>query len=137
MRTPRKPILLVEDDEVDIMTIQRALRQLRVSNPVVAQEDGERALAWLRDPATEEPWIILLDLNMPVMSGIEFLEVVKNDDELKRFPVIVLTTSEEPQDKVNSFNFSVAGYMTKPLDHQQFVEVMRSIHVYWSVSEIP
>ncbi|CAN7791938.1 response regulator [Caballeronia sp. LjRoot34] len=137
MKTPNKPILLVEDDEVDIMTIRRALKEIHVVNPVIPQENGEQALAYLRDPANEKPCIILLDLNMPVMNGIEFLQVAKNDDELKRFPVVVLTTSEEQQDKVNSFNFSVAGYMAKPVDYRQFVEVMRSIDLYWSISEMP
>ncbi|WP_144159304.1 response regulator [Paraburkholderia sp. BCC1885] len=137
MKTPNKPILLVEDDEVDIMTIRRALKEIHVVNPVIPQENGEQALAYLRDPANEKPCIILLDLNMPVMNGIEFLQVAKNDDQLKRFPVVILTTSEEQQDKVNSFNFSVAGYMAKPVDYRQFVEVMRSIDLYWSISEMP
>lgn len=137
MKTPTKPILLVEDDEVDVMTIRRALKEIHVTNPVLPQENGERALAYLRDPASEAPCIILLDLNMPVMNGIEFLEVVKSDERLRRFPVIVLTTSEEQQDKVNSFNFSVAGYMAKPVDYRQFVEVIRSIDLYWSISETP
>jgi CheY-like chemotaxis protein len=137
MKTPNKPILLVEDDEVDIMTIRRALKELNVVNPVIPKENGEEALGYLRDPANEKPCIILLDLNMPVMNGIEFLQVAKNDDELKRFPVVVLTTSEEQQDKVNSFNFSVAGYMAKPVDYRQFVEVIRSIDLYWSLSEMP
>jgi CheY-like chemotaxis protein len=137
MRAPNKPILLVEDDEVDIMTIRRALKEIHVGNPVVSQENGESALEWLRDPAHDRPCIILLDLNMPVMNGIEFLQVVKNDEDLRRLPVIVLTTSEEQQDKVNSFNFSVAGYMAKPVDYRQFVEVMRSIDLYWSISELP
>jgi CheY-like chemotaxis protein len=137
MKTPNKPILLVEDDEVDIMTIRRALKEIHVVNPVIPQENGEQALAYLRDPANEKPCIILLDLNMPVMNGIEFLQVAKNDDQLKRFPVVVLTTSEEQQDKVNSFNFSVAGYMAKPVDYRKFVEVMRSIDLYWSISEMP
>jgi len=137
MKTPTKPILLVEDDEVDIMTIKRALKEIHVTNPLVSRENGEQALAYLQDAANERPCIILLDLNMPVMNGIEFLQVVKSDDQLKRFPVIVLTTSEEQQDKVNSFNFSVAGYMAKPVDYRQFVEVMRSIDLYWSISEMP
>jgi CheY-like chemotaxis protein len=103
----------------------------------VHRENGEDAITYLRDPANEKPCIILLDLNMPIMNGIEFLQVVKNDDQLRRFPVIVLTTSEEQQDKLNSFNLGVAGYMAKPVDYRQFVEVMRSIDLYWTISEIP
>jgi CheY-like chemotaxis protein len=137
MKVANKPILVVEDDAVDVMTIRRSLKDIHVTNPVVQQENGERALSWLRDPANEKPCIILLDLNMPVMNGIEFLQVAKNDEQLRRFPIIVLTTSEEQQDKVDSFNFSVAGYMAKPVDYLQFVEVMRSIDLYWSISEMP
>ena len=74
---------------------------------------------------------------MPVMNGFEFLALIKQDEHLKRFPVIVLTTSEEQQDKLNSFNLGVAGYMAKPVDYRKFVEVMRSIDLYWSISELP
>jgi CheY-like chemotaxis protein len=132
-----KPILLVEDDQVDVMTIKRALRDIHVLNPLVHVENGEDALDYLRDPVNTKPCIILLDLNMPIMSGIEFLQVAKNDPHLRRYPVIVLTTSEEQQDKVNSFDLGVAGYMAKPVDYKQFVEVMRSIDLYWSISELP
>ena len=137
MKTPTKPILLVEDDEVDIMTIKRALKEIHVTNPLVSRENGEQALAYLQDAANERPCIILLDLNMPVMNGIEFLQAVKKDEQLRRFPVVVLTTSEEQQDKLNSFNLGVAGYIAKPVDYRQFVEVMRSIDLYWTVSELP
>ena len=74
---------------------------------------------------------------MPIMNGVEFLQVLKRDDQLKGIPVVVLTTSEEQQDKVNSFNLGVAGYMAKPVDYRQFVEVMRSIDTYWTISEMP
>ncbi len=137
MKIPNQPILLVEDDKVDVMTVMRAMREIKVTNPVVNKENGEDALSYLRDPASEKPCIILLDLNMPIMNGIEFLQVVKHDNELKRIPVVVLTTSEEQQDKVNSFNLGVAGYMAKPVDYRQFVEVMRSINAYWTISEMP
>ncbi|TFW05389.1 response regulator [Oxalobacteraceae bacterium OM1] len=137
MKVANKPLLLIEDDQVDAMTIRRALREIHVVNPVVHVENGEDALEYLRNPANERPCIILLDLNMPVMNGIEFLNVAKHDDALRRYPVIVLTTSDEQQDKVNSFNLGVAGYMAKPVDYRQFVEVMRSIDLYWTISELP
>ena len=137
MRITNKPILLVEDDQVDVMTVKRALKEIHVTNPVVNLENGEEALKYLRDPKSVKPCIILLDLNMPIMNGIEFLQVVKHDARLKRTPVIVLTTSEEQQDKVNSFDLGVAGYMAKPVDYRQFVEVMRTIDAYWTVSEVP
>jgi CheY-like chemotaxis protein len=137
VKITNKPILLVEDDQVDAMTVQRALKELHVTNPLSHVENGEAALHHLRDAANERPCIILLDLNMPIMNGIEFLQVVKHDPELKRIPVVVLTTSEEQQDKVNSFDLGVAGYMAKPVDYRQFVEVLRTINAYWTISELP
>jgi CheY-like chemotaxis protein len=127
----------MEDDQIDAMTVKRALKELHVTNPLVHVENGEAALAHLHDPESERPCIILLDLNMPLMNGIEFLQVVKRDEVLRRIPVVVLTTSEEQQDKVNSFDLGVAGYMAKPVDYRQFVEVMRSINSYWTISEMP
>lgn len=137
MKVTNKPILLVEDDQVDKMTVVRALKEIHVTNSLVHRENGEDAVNYLQDPASDTPCIILLDLNMPIMNGIEFLRNVKNDDQLKRIPVVVLTTSEEQQDKVNSFDLGVAGYMAKPVDYRQFVEVMRSIDAYWTISEMP
>lgn len=137
MKITNTPILLVEDDQVDVMTVKRALKEIHVTNAVVNLENGEEALKYLRDPKNAKPCIILLDLNMPIMSGIEFLQVAKHDAKLKRIPVVVLTTSEEQQDKVNSFDLGVAGYMAKPVDYRQFVEVMRSINAYWTISEMP
>lgn len=137
MKVLNRPLLLVEDDRVDVMTIKRAFKEIHVVNPITHVENGEEALAHLREAGNEKPCLILLDLNMPVMNGIEFLEVIKQDEELKRIPVIVLTTSEEQQDKLNSFNLGVAGYMAKPVDYRQFVEVMRSIDMYWTISEMP
>jgi CheY-like chemotaxis protein len=137
MKDSDKPILLVEDDQVDVMTVKRALDEIHVTNPLINRENGEEALKYLRDPANEKPCIILLDLNMPIMNGIEFLHEVKQDANLKRFPVIVLTTSDEQQDKVNSFDLGVAGYMAKPVNYRQFVELMRTLDAYWTISEVP
>lgn len=140
MKNPAKPILLVEDDQIDMMTVKRALNDLHVTNRIAHVENGEEALAYLNDPASERPCLILLDLNMPVMGGIEFLRVARDvnaDPRIKRIPVVVLTTSEEQQDKVESFNLGVAGYIRKPVDYQRFVETMRTINAYWTVSEMP
>jgi CheY-like chemotaxis protein len=137
VKITNRPILLVEDDQVDTMTVKRALKEIHVTNPLVHVENGEEAVNYLRDSQRDKPCIMLLDLNMPIMNGIEFLQVVKHDDQLKRIPVVVLTTSEEQQDKVSSFNLGVAGYMAKPVDYRQFVEVMRSIDAYWTISEMP
>lgn len=133
----KKPILLVEDDKVDAMTVKRAIRQIKLNHPLAHKENGEEALSYLRSEENEKPWIILLDLNMPKMNGIEFLQVIKNDPELMTLPVVVLTTSKEQQDRIESFKFGVAGYMIKPVDYSQFVEMMQAIKMYWTLSEQP
>ncbi|MBN1889257.1 MAG: response regulator [Thermoflexales bacterium] len=132
-----KPILLVEDDEVDAMTVKRAMREIKLSNPLQRAGNGEEALALLRDTQREKPYLILLDLNMPKMNGIEFLRVVKQDKALRRIPVVVLTTSKEDQDRLASFELSVAGYMVKPVEYADFVEMMHTLKRYWSLSERP
>ncbi|WP_426991233.1 response regulator [Methylomonas sp. CM2] len=137
MRIKSNPILLVEDDSVDAMTVKRALKELHVSNPLTHVENGEEALAHLQDASQEQPCLILLDLNMPVMNGIEFLHAVKSLPELKRIPVVALTTSDEQEDKVESFELGVAGYMRKPVEYRQFVEIVRAIDAYWTISESP
>lgn len=132
-----KPILLVEDDVVDMMSVKRALRDLNVTNPFFHTENGEEALAFLRSGKNPVPAIILLDLNMPRMNGFEFLKIVKKDENLRRIPVIILTTSKAELDKAQTYDLGVAGYMIKPVDYQQFVEVMRTISAYWTISELP
>ncbi len=136
MKSCRSPILLVEDDQVDVLTTRRALKEIDVTNPLVVCENGEEGLAWLRNNA-EVPCLVLLDLNMPVMNGIEFLEHIKRDARLRRIPTVVLTTSEEQEDKVRTFDLGIAGYMAKSVDYRRFVEIMRSIDLYWTMSELP
>lgn len=119
------------------MTVRRAFRELKVTNPLIQHVNGEAALDFLRSVAAHElPCLILLDLNMPVMNGIEFLQVVKQHARWRRIPAVVLTTSQEEQDKIDSFDLSVAGYMTKPVDYRKFVEAMRTIDAYWTLSEV-
>ena len=132
-----KPIMLVEDDQVDAMTVKRALKEIHVTNRLDIVGNGEEALSFLRNPENEKPGIILLDLNMPKMNGIEFLKIAKKDKTLKRIPVVVLTTSKTEQDKVDSYDLGVAGYMIKPVDYRKFVEVVRTIDLYWTLSELP
>jgi len=137
MMNSKKSILLVEDDKVDAMTVKRSLREIHVTNDVFVAGNGEEALQFLRQPNAERPCIILLDLNMPKMNGLELLQVIKKDPSLKKIPVVVLTTSKNDQDKFESFDLGVAGYMIKPVDYQQFVEVVRTINLYWTLSEMP
>ncbi len=132
-----KPILLVDDDRADAMMVRRAFRELEVTNPLVNPNNGEQALEYLRDDGNKKPCVILLDSNMPKMSGIEFPKIVKADDVLKRIPVVVLTTSREEQDVVESFKLGVAGYVVKAPDYKKFVEAIRIIDLYWTLSELP
>ncbi|MEK7250927.1 MAG: response regulator [Bacteroidota bacterium] len=130
-------ILLVEDDVVDAMTVKRALKDLNVTNKLMVKGNGEEALAFLRDENNEKPCIIILDLNMPKMNGIELLRALKQDEQLRRIPAVVLTTSKGEQDRFETFDLSVAGYMIKPVEYPQFVEVVRNINLYWTLSELP
>ena len=133
----KRPILLIEDDKVDAMSVKRALDEIKVTNRLDIAGNGEEALLFLRNPENKKPCVILLDLNMPKMNGIEFLRIAKQDKKLRRIPVVVLTTSEEEQDRVNSFDLGVAGYMIKPVDYQKFVEVIKTIDLYWTLSKLP
>jgi CheY-like chemotaxis protein len=137
------PILIVEDDEVDVGDIIRAFKKNKISNPIHVAINGEEALAYLRreDPYkvskdAPRPGVILLDINMPIMNGIEFLRVIKADDTLKDIPVIVLTTSKEDNDRLESFRLSVAGYIIKPVDFDKFVEAVKTFDLYWTLSEL-
>jgi CheY-like chemotaxis protein len=129
-------ILLVEDDQIDAMTVTRALKDIKAAHPLIHKINGLEALKFLKEKPLQLPGIILLDLNMPKMNGIEFLEAVKSDQELKHIPVVILTTSNEQRDKVHSFNLGVAGYMLKPVGYQEFLTIMYEINTYWSISEL-
>jgi len=133
----KKTILLVEDDPIDVMAIKRALKKNFITNKLDVVSNGEEALKYLRCPETELPCVILLDLNMPKMGGIEFLRITKHEDVIKRIPVVILTSSKEKQDKLGSFDLGVAGYMLKPVNFGEIVEVIKTIDVYWTTSELP
>ncbi len=132
-----RPLLLVEDDQIDARTVKRALLDLKVQDAVVHMPNGEEALTYLRSDINEQPCLILLDLNMPKMGGIEFLKEVKKDPTFRRIPIVVLTTSNEDRDVWGTFEHSVAGYMVKPIDYQQFVETIRTVVEYWALSVVP
>lgn len=129
--------MLVEDDDLDAMTVERAVRDLKITNQLVRVNDGEQAIDYLRDCSNRLPCLILLDLNMPKMNGIEFLKVAKADEDIKMIPVVVLTTSHEQRDIVETFELNVAGYMVKSADYAGFSEMIRMIDLYWTLCEIP
>jgi len=133
--------LLVEDDDVDVMYIQRTFRQLGIANQLVVANDGIEALEMLRgangyDPIPK-PFIILLDLNMPRMNGIEFLTELRKDPEIKHSVVFVLTTSDDEQDKFDAYEHHVAGYIVKSEAGQSFQSALEMLDRYWRVVELP
>ena len=131
------PIMLVEDDIVDAMTVKRALKELNILNTVVHANNGEEALVYLKDQTKPKPCIILLDINMPKMNGIEFLKKAREQHDLSTIPVVMLTTSGNDRDILASFHLNVAGYMVKPVDYREFVETIRTIEGYWRMSRLP
>jgi CheY-like chemotaxis protein len=131
-------ILLVEDDEVDVMNVERAFRTNNIANPLFVAENGEQALEMLRGgKIPRDRRLVLLDLNMPRMNGIEFLRELRADPELGLTTVVVLTTSNDERDRVNAYNLNVAGYILKPVTFQNFCDVMTTLNKYWSLVELP
>lgn len=131
-------ILLVEDDDVDVMNVRRAFDRNRIANPLFVANDGFEALEMLRN-GTVPPSrrILLLDLNMPRMSGIELLRELRRDPDLQHTPVVVLTTSNDERDKIEAYNLNVAGYLLKPVTFTNFVELMAALDKYWTLVELP
>lgn len=135
-------ILLVDDDDVDVMTVQRVFKKNQITNPLYVASNGIEALAWVRSdrsvnlvPSARQ--LILLDLNMPRMNGIEFLRELRSEPEGGSIPVIVLTTSNEEKDKVDAYKLNVAGYILKPFTFSKLVDVMSTtLNNYWTREEI-
>jgi len=132
-----EPIVLIEDDEIDALSVQDAFADIKVPNPLIWAHNAEEALKILQDDPAVKPLLILLDLNLPGMKGLEFLKIVKGDDNLKIIPIVVLTTSRHNFDKIESYKYGVAGYIIKPVNYSQFLETMRTINSYWAMSEFP
>jgi CheY-like chemotaxis protein len=131
-------ILLVEDDEVDVLNVRRAFEKNRITNPLYVATNGIDALAMLRDGSVPKARrIVLLDLNLPKMNGIEFLRQLRADRDLRSIPVVVLTTSNAERDKVEAFDLNVAGYLVKPVTFAGFAELMAALNKYWALVEMP
>ena len=142
--TPSEPegkltnVLLVEDDDLDVENVRRAFQRGNIRNPLWIASDGEQALTVLRGsefPA--ERRLVLLDLNMPRMGGIEFLREVRRDPALHALPVVILTTSNEEKDRIEAYGLNVAGYLLKPVTFHAFAELMATINRYWMLVELP
>jgi CheY-like chemotaxis protein len=136
MRNAR-PLLLVEDNPDDAMIVRRALGELGMEKNLVHAPDAEEALAYLRSPAKTKPVLILLDLNLPGMNGVELIETLKADPALAEIAVVVLSTSDERRDILNSFDLSVAGYIVKPTAYASLVEALKIVQDYWSLNHLP
>ena len=132
-----RPIMLVDDDSTDILLFEHALKRLEITRPVVRSSNGREALEYLMTPGNTRPWIVIADLNTPVINGIEFLRTVKAHETLKRTVVIILSGSSDGRDVDTCFRLGAAGYIAKPPDYNTLLETIRTIHTYWTLSEIP
>jgi CheY-like chemotaxis protein len=129
-------ILLVEDDEVDVMNVKRAFSKNNIKNELFVAGNGVEALDMLRTSIVPTPRIIILDINMPKMIGIEFLKHLRDDETLKNISVFVMTTSNEDSDKINAYNLNVAGYILKPLSFEKFITSVATLKNFWSLCEM-
>lgn len=137
METKTVNVLLVEDDEVDAEAVLRAFKKNRICNPVTVVKNGLEALEVLRNGKCSRPNLVLLDLNMPRMNGIEFLEAVRHDDDLRDLIIFVLTTSDAERDKCAAYDQNVAGYLVKSKVGEDFLHLIEMLGVYWRYVEFP
>jgi CheY-like chemotaxis protein len=128
-------LLLIEDDEVDVMNVQRALKKNNLELPLSRVRNGQEALNFLQElnhGLDLEGVLIITDINMPKMNGLEFLRHLRQNQQFAHLPVVILTTSAQPEDIAAAYQFNVAGYFIKPLEFQEFVEVIQILTSYWS-----
>jgi CheY-like chemotaxis protein len=128
-------LLLIEDDAIEVMKFNRVINLLGLNHKITEANNGEVALSILKEKEFI-PDIIVLDLNMPKINGIEFLQILKNDDYLKYIPVIILTTSSNHKDVLECYKIGIAGYVIKPLKYDDYVEKIRRVLEYWSTNEL-
>ncbi len=136
MQTTEAYLLLVEDNPDDAELTIRALRQGRIANPVTVARDGEEALAMLRDCATL-PQLVLLDLKLPKIDGLEVLRQVRADEHLRLLPVVIFTTSNEQRDIIEGYRLGTNSYIRKPVDSEQFCAAVQQLHQYWLLLNTP
>ncbi len=128
-------ILLIEDDMIEVMKLNRTIAKLELPHKITEANNGEEALNILTKKE-ELPDIILLDLNMPKLNGIEFLNILKNDEVLKYIPTIILTTSNNQKDLLECYKIGIAGYVLKPLKYEDYVSKIEKIMAYWSINQL-
>jgi CheY-like chemotaxis protein len=131
-------VVLVEDDDIDVRNVRRAFAKAHITHPLYLASDGVEALELLRSGTVPQARrLVLLDINMPRMNGLEFLRELREDPALRHTTVVVLTTSDEPQDKLGAFALNVAGYLIKPVTFAAFLELMVALDQYWGLGELP
>jgi DNA-binding response OmpR family regulator len=136
-------ILMVEDDNNDVDMTMTALDEYNLANEVIVARDGAEALDYLfyrgkyESRSSENPAVLLLDLKLPKVDGLEVLRQVKSDDKLKMIPVVVLTSSHEEKDMVASYELGVNAYVVKPVDFHEFVNAIKELGVFWAVINVP
>ncbi|MUH37487.1 response regulator [Zobellia amurskyensis] len=128
-------ILLIEDDAIEVMKLQRTVKKLELKHNIIETKNGEDALEVLKS-GNKLPDIILLDLNMPRMNGIEFLSILKADDVLKYLPTVILTTSENRADLLECYKIGVAGYVIKPLKYEEYQSKLHKVLEYWDINQL-
>jgi CheY-like chemotaxis protein len=128
-------ILLIEDDIIEVMKLDRVISSLKLNHLIIKAKNGEKALGILQKKEIL-PDIILLDLNMPKINGIEFLSILKTDETLKYIPTIILTTSNNQKDLLDCYEIGVAGYVLKPLKYEDYVSKIEKLLEYWSINEL-
>jgi hypothetical protein len=137
MSTQPVRFLLVEDDDSHALLVMRNLERARVVNTVDRVSDGAAALAYLRAEAPYQarvaPDVVLLDLKLPKIDGLEVLERIKNDEQLRKIPVVILTTSDADRDRARAYNSHVNSYVVKPIDFEQFQSMIRDLGFYWAI----
>jgi len=129
-------VLLIEDNLIEIMKMQRTIPLLKLEHTIKEAKNAEEALVILEDDNYNLPDIILLDLNMPKISGIEFLSILKNNDAYKHIPTIILTTSDNKKDLVECYRIGISGYILKPLKYEDYVQKIKTVLEYWSMNEL-
>ncbi|NOI35818.1 response regulator [Vibrio cyclitrophicus] len=130
-------ILLVEDDDIDAIGIQRSLKSFNLLNPIHRTRDGLEALKVLKNDAIDRPFIVLLDLNMPRMNGMEFLSAIRSDPNLSDIVVFVLTTSQLDEEISAAYKKNIAGYIVKSSSNQDYKQLIRFLENYWNLVELP
>lgn len=130
-------LFLIEDDDVDAMSIERAFAKGRIANPLVRAHDGLQALQMLRDGEVKKPFLILLDLQMPRMNGLEFLAAIRDDNMFRDSVIFVLTTSKSEQDMAAAYDNQIAGYFLKEESGESFLGVVELLNGYWKIAYLP